>query len=136
MTYNTVNLVPKQLDLMLDDESIDQNTYDYLYPLEHKTKTPHCYFLPKVHKNTPLDWVFIGRPRVSNCGGPCEKIGEFINFFLEPPRAKTTNLLDGHKRCDKKYWATETSKTLSFGHNWLYWNVHQCSSKGGRKRSY
>ena len=84
MTYDTVDLVQKQLDLMLDDDSIDQNTYDYLYPLEHKTRTPHCYFLPKVHKNTPPDRVFIGRTIVSNCGGPCEKIGEFIDFFLVP----------------------------------------------------
>ena len=102
MTYDTVNLVQKQLDLMLDDESIDQNTYDYLYPLEHKTRTPHCNFLPKILKNTPPDRVFIGRPVDSNCGGPCEKISEFIDYFLVPPRAKTTSLLEGHERCDKK----------------------------------
>ena len=84
MTSETVKLVQKQLDLMFDDDSIDQDTYDYLYPYEHKIRTPHCYFLPKVHKNTPPDRVFIGRPIVSNCGGPCEKIGEFIDFFLVP----------------------------------------------------
>ena len=38
---------------MLCDESIDQNTYDYLYPKEHKIRTPHCYFWPKIHKITP-----------------------------------------------------------------------------------
>ena len=26
----------------------------------------------------------MGRPIVSNCGGPCEKIGEFIDFFSVP----------------------------------------------------
>ena len=44
MTYDTVNLVQKQLDLMLDDESIDQNTYDYLFPHDHKTRTPRSFF--------------------------------------------------------------------------------------------
>ena len=54
MTYDTVNLVQKQLNLMLDDESIDQNTYDYLFPLEHKTRTPHCYFYQKFTKTLHL----------------------------------------------------------------------------------
>ena len=71
---------------MLCDKSIDQNTYDYLhvYPNEHKIRIPHCYFLPKIHKITPADRVSVGRNIVSNCGGPCEKIGEFIDFFLVP----------------------------------------------------
>ena len=84
MTSETVNLVKKQLCLMLCDESIDQNTYDYLYPKERKIRTPHCYFLPKIHKITLADLVFVGRNIVSNCGGPCEKIGKFIDFFLVP----------------------------------------------------
>ena len=67
---------------MLCDESIDQNTYDYQYPKERKIRTPHCYFLPKIHKITLADRVFVGRNIVSNCGDPCEKIGEFIDFFL------------------------------------------------------
>ena len=45
---------------MLCDENIDQNTYEYLYPKEHKIRTPHCYFLPKIHKITPADRVFVG----------------------------------------------------------------------------
>ena len=69
---------------MLCDDGIDQNTYDYLYPKEHKIRTPHCYLLPKIHKITPADRVYVGRNIVSNCGGPCEKIGEFIDFFLVP----------------------------------------------------
>ena len=35
---------------MLCDDSIDQNTYDYLYPKEHKIRTPHCYFYRKSTK--------------------------------------------------------------------------------------
>ena len=56
----TTNLVKKQLYLMLSDENIDQNTYEYLYPKGHKIRTPHCYFLPKIHKITPADRVFVG----------------------------------------------------------------------------
>ena len=54
------------------------------YPKGHKIRTPHCYFLPKIHKITPADRVFVGRNIFSNCGGPCEKIGEFTDFFLVP----------------------------------------------------
>ena len=50
MTSETVQLVKNQLNLMLWDQSIDKYTYDYLYPIEHKIRTPTCYFLPKIHK--------------------------------------------------------------------------------------
>ena len=50
MTSETVNL----LKTALPHESIDQHTYDYLYTKEHKIGTPHCYFLPKIHKITSL----------------------------------------------------------------------------------
>ena len=102
MTSETVNLVKKQLYLMLCDESIDQNTYDYLYPKEHKIRTPHCYFLPKIHKITPADRVFVGRNIVSNCGGPCEKNRRIYRLLLSPLCTKSIYILEGHERRDKK----------------------------------
>lgn len=53
MTFDTVKLFQNRLNLMLWDRSIDQNTYDYLYRLEHKIRTPTCYFLPKNSQNCP-----------------------------------------------------------------------------------
>ena len=81
MTLDTIKLVTEQLNLMFSDRSIDKHTYEYLIPNVAKTRTPVCYFLPKIHKKTPIGHTFIGRPIVSNINGPCEKIGEFINFF-------------------------------------------------------
>ena len=102
MTFDTVKLVQNRLNLMLWDRSIDQNTYDYLYPLEHKIRTPTCYFLPKIHKTVPADRVFIGRPIVSNVGGPCEKIGEFIDFFAVPLVQKQNTYLRDTKDAIRK----------------------------------
>ena len=61
-----------------------KHDYLHVYPNERKIRIPHCYFLPKIHKITPADRISVGRNIVSNCGGPCEKIGEFIDFFLVP----------------------------------------------------
>ena len=102
MTSETVKLVQKQLNLMLWDQSIDKNTHTYLYPEELKTRTPVCYFLPKTHKPTPAGRVFTGRPIISNCGGPCEKIGEFIDFFLVPLVKKQTTYLRDTKDVIRK----------------------------------
>ncbi len=102
MTSDTVILIQKQLNLMLWDHSIDKNTHNYLYPNEHKIRTPVCYFLPKVHKKTPAGRIFIGRPIISNCGGPCEKIGEFIDFFLVPLVQKQNTYLRDTKDVIRK----------------------------------
>ena len=102
MTFDTVKLVKKQLNLMLWDHSIDKNTYDYLCPIEHKTRTPVCYFLPKVHKTPPAGRCFAARPIVSNCQGPCEKIGEFIDFFLVPLVQKQSTYLRDTKDTIRK----------------------------------
>jgi hypothetical protein len=102
MIFDTVKLIQKQLNLMLWDHSIDKNIHNYLYPEEHKMRTPICYFLPKVHKKTPADRVFVGRPIISNCGGPCEKIGEFIDFFLVPLVQKQSTYLRDTKDVIRK----------------------------------
>ena len=44
-----------------------------------RTQNTAAYFLKKIHKN-PI----AVRPIVSSCGGPTEKISEFIGFHLQP----------------------------------------------------
>ena len=57
-------------------------------------------------------------------GAHVKKLSEFTDFFLVPPCTKSIYILKGHDRRDKKNWAVKNSKTLSFGDNWLYWDVH------------
>jgi hypothetical protein len=58
--------------------------------------------LPKVHKTTPAGRIFAARPIVSNCLGPCEKIGEFIDFFLVPLVQKQNTYLRDTKDAIRK----------------------------------
>ena len=46
------------------------------------TQTPKFYGLPKVHKN--FDSIPAFRPIVSGRGSCCERISNFVDFFLQP----------------------------------------------------
>ena len=53
----------------------------FTYNIKKATNLEKLYFLPKVHKrltNIP------GRPVISNCGTPTEKISEYLDFLLKP----------------------------------------------------
>ena len=54
----------------------------YMYLQDKEYKTPHVYFLPKLHKGTiPAH----RRPIVSANGCPTEIISVFVEHFLNPP---------------------------------------------------
>ncbi|XP_060556022.1 uncharacterized protein LOC132716717 [Ruditapes philippinarum] len=51
-------------------------------------RTPIFYLLPKIHKpNNP------GRPIVSACGSPTEKLSEFVDHFLQPLARKVPSYI-------------------------------------------
>ena len=53
----------------------------FTYNFKKATNLWKLYFLPKVHKklaNVP------GRPVISNCGTPTEKVSEYRDFLLKP----------------------------------------------------
>ena len=52
VTSDMVDLIQKQLNLMLWDHSIDKNTHNYLLPEEHKIRTPVCYTFCQKFKKT------------------------------------------------------------------------------------
>ncbi len=63
-----------------DKGIIDKTTSDYLSFQPNKMpRTQQLYFLKKIHK-TPI----AVRPIVSGCGGPTERISEFIDIHLQP----------------------------------------------------
>ena len=43
------------------------------------------YLLPKIHKRL---WDVPGRPVISNCGMPTEKVSEFLDYELKPVMQK------------------------------------------------
>ncbi len=59
---------------------IDDTTKNYLtFKENNMPRTQQLYFLKKIHKN-PI----AVRPIVSGCGGPTEKISQFIDMHLQP----------------------------------------------------
>jgi len=59
---------------------IDQKTFEFLDPVRNEcTRLANLYFLPKMHKNPPKV-----RPIVSANNTPTERIGIFVDHFLQP----------------------------------------------------
>ena len=57
---------------------IDLQTSKYLTP-DVNPRIPIFYLLPKVHKpNVP------GRPIISGCGSPTDRLSAFVDFYLQP----------------------------------------------------
>ena len=59
-----------------DKQIISKETFNYLQP--QKPQTSWFYILPKIHKDG-----IPGRPIVSSCGAPSEKISQFVDFHLK-----------------------------------------------------
>ena len=69
------------------------------YDFKKTTTTGKLYLLPKIQKwlhNVP------GRPIISNCGTPTEKVSEFLDFHLKPlMRSGCSHLRDSGDFIDK-----------------------------------
>ena len=65
------------LRFLKDRQLLSEKHLTYLTP--KNCRTPIFYMLPKIHKaNNP------GRPIVSGCDSPTEKLSEYIDYFLQP----------------------------------------------------
>ncbi len=91
MTNATSEMVSKLVDDMFEAKEIDKALADYLDPAtSYEKNTPAFFMLPKVHKEVKEpDRVFIGRPVVSSCSSPLNRIAEFLDFYLLPEVKKS-----------------------------------------------
>ena len=62
---------------MTEREILDGGTFDFLWP--RNARTSRFYILPKIYNKDIL-----GRPIVSSCGAPTEKISSFVDYHLRP----------------------------------------------------
>ena len=53
----------------------------FTYSFKKATNLGKLYFLPKTHKRLS---AVPGRPVISNCGTPTEKVVEYLNYILKP----------------------------------------------------
>jgi hypothetical protein len=78
-TRSTAALVRDTLTRLLKSKEISPQTHKYLSPDMSTIRTPEFYQLPKIHKPHP---PIKTRPIISACSGPCERISEFVDYFL------------------------------------------------------
>ena len=84
ITHETKVMVRDTVKDMAAKEEIDSDTMKYLNPDNYNVRTPLIYVLPKLHKPPPPNTKFAGRPIISGCGSPTERISEFVDYFLIP----------------------------------------------------
>ena len=107
------------------------------FTYEHKKECNlrKFYLLPKIHKrlfNVP------GRPVISNCGTPTEKISEFLDHHLKPVMQKGISYvrLSTFFRKNKNYW--KCSWKSYYCHCWcsrLYPNIPHQAGLNALKKS-
>ena len=61
------------------DNYIDDMTRKWLSQTPNPPRIPEFYTLTKIHKPT-----LVGRPIISGCSGPTERISAFVDTFLQP----------------------------------------------------
>ena len=91
-TTTPLNSLPTQLIReMSDDGHLHKDAKKYLMPV--LPKSGRFYHLPKIH-NPPLpNGIIPGRPIVSSCGAPTERISELVDHHLQSLVCKTPSYL-------------------------------------------
>ena len=77
-----------QLIKSLLQEGIDDMTAKWLSLTPNPPRTPIFYTLTKIHKPTP-----VGRPIISGCDGPTERISAFVDQLIQPIAQKQDSYL-------------------------------------------
>ena len=77
LTSQHAEQVTSLIHTMVENREISKETGKYLTP--SNPRTARFYHLPKLHKPSNP-----GRPIVSSCGAPTERISEFADYHLQP----------------------------------------------------
>ena len=79
MVDTTAKKVQRVIKSLLQEDHIDDMTAKWLSLTPNPPRIPVFYTLTKIHKPTP-----VGRPIISGCDGPTERISAFVDHLLQP----------------------------------------------------
>ena len=79
MVRETFNRVQDLINELHRHNYIDDMTKKWLCQTPDPPRIPVFYTLTKIHKPTP-----VGRPIISGCDGPTERISSFVDYILQP----------------------------------------------------
>ena len=77
-TAETASEIETFLTHLYNEKLITSDTFDFLEP-SNEVRTPVFYTLPKLHKEG-----IPGRPIISGCNSPTEKLSQYLDFYLKP----------------------------------------------------
>lgn len=130
---DSINAARKISQFLSTTKEIKPDIKKYLDPIENdQTRLADLYFLPKMHKNPPKL-----RPICSANGTPTERIGQFLDFFLQPiVERQTTYLKDTtaviNKLENQKF--PEEARIITLDVTSLYTNIsHEAAIKQVRE---
>ena len=79
MADETAEKKKKIIRCMLTKSHIDEMTAKWLSQTPNPPRIPEFYILTKIHKPT-----LVGRPIISGCDGPTERISSFVDRLIQP----------------------------------------------------
>ena len=79
MADERADKIKKIIMCMLTESHIDEMTAKWLSQTPNPPRIPEFYTLKKIHKPT-----LVGRPIISGCDGPTERISSFIDRLIQP----------------------------------------------------
>ena len=79
MADETADKIKKIITCMLTESHIDEMTAKWLSQTPNPPRIPEFYTLTKIHKPT-----LVGRPIISGCDGPTERISSFVDRLIQP----------------------------------------------------
>ena len=79
MADTTAKKVQQVIKSLLQEGHIDDMTAKWLSLMPNPPRIPVFYTLTKIHKPTP-----VGKPIISGCDGPTERISAFVDHLLQP----------------------------------------------------
>ena len=75
----TTKKAQQLIKTLLSEGHIDKTTAKWLSLAPNPPRIPVFYTLTKIHKPTP-----VGRPIISGCSGPTERISAFVDHLIQP----------------------------------------------------
>ena len=75
----TTTKAQQLIKTLLSEGHIDKTTAKWLSLTPDPPRIPVFYTLTKIHKPTP-----VGRPIISGCSGPTERISAFVDHLIQP----------------------------------------------------
>jgi len=88
MVTETLRRVNKLITQLHDGKHMDNMTKKWLSQTPNPPRIPISCTLTKIHKPLP-----VGRPIISGCEGPTERISSFVDHLLQPIAQKQTSYL-------------------------------------------